>query len=156
MKLRSRRDWGQIRNIPLDTEKARKWAAPYPILTHTLTYSSYPASGKEDACRWVTNMGVAVGKFSYESCEQGFKSRAMLPAHPGLAGFKQKACIVRLGHVEQTERAGERLHWFSSFLLLLASFLSNSLEPSAIHLKAGFLQSFWLVRNGVGLKPTDL
>lgn len=157
MKLRSRRAWGQVSNIPLDTEKARKWATLYPILTRTLIYSSYPASGKEDVCRWVTNIGVTVRKFSYESCEQGFKPWTTLPGWLSrLSRVKQKACAARLGHVEETGRMGDRLHCFSSFLLLLASFSSNSLESSALHLKADFLQSFWLVRNGVGLKPTDL
>ena len=77
------------------------------------------------------------------SCEQGFKSGTVLPGWPSrLTRVKQKACTARLGHVEETVRVGEHLHWFSSFLLLLAIFSSNSLEPSALHLKADFLQSF--------------
>lgn len=155
MKPRSRSAWGQISTIPLDTEKARKWATPY--LTHPLTYSLYLAPGKEDACSGVKSIGDVVSRFSCGGSEQGFKPWTALLAWPSrFSRIEWKVRIARPGHVEGTGRTGELRQLFSSFLLLLASFLSNSLEPSALHLKADFLQSFRLVKNGVGLKPTGL
>lgn len=66
-----------------------------------------------------------------------------LIGHPGLAGSSRK-CALQDGHVEETGRTGEFIQLFSSFLLFIASFLSSSLDPSALH-------HFDLLRVGWGL-----